>query len=313
MLSNQLEHRLLSQLKLKHLQLLVVLDEQRNISRASKKLNMAQPAATKNIKSLETLLEMTLFKRSSRGVVPTLYGETLIKYAKLILAQVRHASEELISLKNGSSGHLTIGTLLAASAILIPKALLAMKAERPDINITLIEGTNDKLMPALRVGEIDAVIGRLPEFREREGLKQHPLYEEPVSIVVRKGHPLLKYKQLELKDISKHDWILPLSQTTLRRQIESAFRNSSLELPHNTIESISMLVNHKLLIETDMIAVMPFQAISSYSDLACLPIQLEETKSCVGVTVRSQDFYSPTLQYFLDTLDEVLKADYKYD
>ena len=307
MSSSRLEYHLLSRLKFKQLKLLVTVDKQRNILGASKELNMAQPAATKYIRDLEEIFEAELFKRSSRGVTPTVYGEVVINHAKLILSQIQHVSEEITSLKQGITGRIKVGTLLAASPLLIPECLLVLKKERPTIYVTVIEGTNDILMPALRNGELDVVIGRLPEFREREDLQQNILYNEPVSVVVRQGHPLTRKKSLSFKDISNQDWILPLAQTSLRRQIEFEFRNAGFEPPADAVESISILTNHKLLIDTDMIAVMPYQVADNYSDLVRLPISLESAMSPIGITTRIGSDHSPTLSYFIETLKKVSK------
>ena len=303
--SSQLEYHLLHRLKFRQLKLLVTVDEQRNILKASKVLNMAQPAATKNIRDLEDLLGVSLFDRSSRGVTPTLYGDVVIKHAKLILSQIKLTSEEIISLKTGLSGHINVGTLLAASATIIPNSILEMRKDRPNISLTVLEGTNDKIMPALRSGELDIVIGRLPVFREREGLEQEVLYNEPISIIVRKGHKLAKMKNLNFKDLKEFDWILPPSQTSLRRQIETEFRNVGLEPPLNTIESISILTNFKLLSETDMVAAMPYHVIEHHPDLIRLPIALEAATSAIGVTFRSQNTPSPAVVYFVETLKKV--------
>lgn len=267
---------------------------------------MAQPAATKNIRDLEDILGVSLFDRSSRGVTPTLYGDVVIKHAKLILSQIKLISEEVVSLKTGLSGHINVGTLLAASATLIPNSILEMRKDRPNISLTVLEGTNDRIMPALRSGELDIVIGRLPVFREREGLEQQILYNEPISIIVRKGHKLAtKKKKLSFKDLKKYDWIMPPSQTSLRRQIETEFRNAGFEPPVNNIESISILTNFKLLSETDMVAAMPYHVIENHPELIRLPISLEAATSAIGVTYRSQNTPSPAVAYFIDALKRV--------
>jgi len=308
MSSSQLEYHLLHRLKFRQLKLLVTVDEQRNILKASAVLNMAQPAATKNIRDLEDVLGVSLFDRSSRGVTTTIYGEVMIKHAKLILSQIKQVSEELTSLAHGISGHINVGTLLAASPTLIPQSMLVLKKERPNISLTITEGTNDRLMPALRSGELDIVIGRLPEFREREGLSQEELYNEPISVVVRRGHPLLEKNSLTFKDLKEFDWILPPPQTSLRRQIETAFRDAGIEPPVNNFESISILTNFKLLKETDMIAAMPFQVVENNSELCRLAISLEASTTAIGVTYRTQNTPSPAVSYFIKTLKKVAQG-----
>lgn len=299
------ENRLLARLKLRQLKLLIAVGEQRNILRAATLLNVAQPAATKMIRDLETTLGMQLFERSSRGVAPTLYGDVVIRHAKLILSQVRHASEELLSLREGTTGKIAVGTLLAAAPVLLPRSIVALKRERPGITVSVVEGTNDKLMPMLRVGDLDLVVGRLPEFREREGLVQQVLYEEPVSIVVRKDHPLTALRVVRLADLQKQEWIMPPPETSLRRQIEQCFRQARMELPVRAVESISILANYAILRETDMVAAVPYQVAVSQPDLVRLPLDLNIGYGPVGVTLRMGDERSPATNYFLAMLRRV--------
>ena len=307
MSATQLENHLLHRLKFRQLRLLIAVDEQRNILRASEQLNIAQPAATKTIRELEDVLGVSLFDRSSRGVAPTLYGEVVINHAKLILSQVRQISEDITSISHGVTGHINIGTLLAASTTLIPQSVLQLKKERPNITVTIIEGTNDKLMPALRTGDIDLVVGRLPEFRERKGISQDVIYDEPIAIVVRKDHPLATNSKLSFAELKGYDWILPPSTTSLRRQIESEFRNARLEPPQQSIESISILTNFKLLTETDMIAAMPMHVVNNNDDLTSLSITFKAATSAIGVSHRTKNTPSKAVSHFIETLKSVAK------
>ena len=273
-------------------------------------MNMAQPAATKTIRDMENALDLILFDRSSRGVTPTPYGEALIKHAKLILSQIKHVSEELISIQDGISGRVTIGTLLAASPALLPKSLAALKKDRSNISISVIEGTNDMLLPGLLMGDIDIVVGRLPEVQENEGLLSEVLYYEPIAVVGRKNHPLLKKKNLTLKDLVDEQWILPSEGTTMRRDIDKAFHKAGLHVPHNRIECVSILTNRTLLMETNMIAAMPFQVIRSYEDmglLSRLPVKIQAELGPVGYTVRANTELTPAANFLLNTIKKTAK------
>lgn len=299
------ENRLLASLKLRQLRLLVAVNEQGSILRAAATLNVAQPAATKMVRDLEGALGVSLFKRSTRGVVPTLPGEVVIRHAKLILAQLRHAGDELASLTQGASGRVAVGTLLAATPHLLPRSIVALKRERPGISVSVIEGTNDKLRPMLRVGDLDLVIGRLPEYREREGLVHEVLYEEPVSIVARRGHPLARLPVVTLADLLSCEWILPPPETSLRRQLEQAFRSAGLEFPRLSIESVSILANFSLLGGTDMVAALPYQVAGSRSDLVRLPVDVDIGYGAIGVTLRRDADIAPATRCFLSVIRRV--------
>jgi len=311
LLPANIEHHLVSRLKMKHLKLLETVGEQNNIFKASQLLNMAQPAVTKTIRDMENALDLTLFNRNSRGVTPTAYGEVLIKHSKLILAQVRHVSEELVSLREGVSGRINVGTLLAASPWLLPKSLAVMKKERSLISVSVTESTSTMLLPRLLIGEIDVVVGRLPEIQDIEEIESVPLYYEPVSLVVRAGHPLLKKKKLTLKDLVEQSWIMPSEGTVLRREIENAFHSANLPVPVNAIESVSVLTNRTLLRETDMIGSMPDAVLKTYEEvglLARLPVNIKANLGPVGYSIQAGRELTPAVQYFLQVLKDVAEG-----
>lgn len=299
------ENFLLGRLKLRQLRLLTAVAEAGTVLKGSQVLNIAQPAATKSIKELEDALGVQLFERSSRGVTPTDFGHVMIKHAKLILTQLRHASEEMQSLDEGLSGRVYVGTLLAASPSLLPRALAVLLARRPGIAVTVTEGTIDRLMPSLRTGDIDVVLGRLSEYREREGLQQELLYLDSISIVVRSGHSLTKRQDLKLADLIGQAWIMPPPQTSLRRQLDFAFRREGLEPPVDVIESVSILTNHALLVETDMIAAMPHQVASVQAGLVILPITVDAASSRIGATTRANVGLSAAVEYFMNIVREI--------
>lgn len=139
--------RVISRLKFKQLRLLVAVGQHGSIQHAARDLNTSQPAATKMIRDLELDFEVKLFDRTNRGVIPTPFGEALIRHGKLIFAQVSSAAQELEDLAEGNSGRIVVGTLLAASSQLLPAAIERVLIDRPKIAIKVVDGTNDVLMP----------------------------------------------------------------------------------------------------------------------------------------------------------------------
>ena len=93
-----------------------------------------------------------------------------------------------------------VGTLLSASAELLPKAIIKLKQQHPQILITVKVGTVEELFPALLKGELDLVVGRLPnmdsKFYQIHKLEHHSLYTEKLSLVVAHQHELLQRTSL---------------------------------------------------------------------------------------------------------------------
>jgi DNA-binding transcriptional LysR family regulator len=187
-----------NRLTLRQLRAVIAVGDANSLVGAATSLNLTQSAVTKAVKEAEAALGVTGFDRTNRGVAATVYGSALLRHAKLVMAQLSHASGELADLKDGTGGRVIVGTLLVASARILPDAIMRLHRERPKLTVVVIEGTNDLLMPALRVGEIDLVVGRLPEFRQREGLTQEVLFNDGACVVVRTGHPLARRCNLKL-------------------------------------------------------------------------------------------------------------------
>lgn len=299
---------LTSRLTIRHLRMVVAILEEGNLVGAAKRLNMTQSAVTKALQEVEALTHATLFDRTNRGVVPTIFGETLAEHARFIITQLDHAEEHLADLRDGTGGRIAIGTLLSASAELLPGAVARLRRKRPRIVVRIVEGTNDVLVPALRSGEIDLVVGRLSEHRERQDVEQETLMDDLACVVARSGHPLAQRETLALPDLIDWDWILPPQETSLRRQVDLAFRQQDLEPPMHAVESVSLLTNRGLLVNANYLGVLPIQAArqeAASGILTILPVTLGATQRSLGITTRANGRLSPAAKGLIETLREV--------
>ncbi|WJY22949.1 LysR substrate-binding domain-containing protein [Fontisubflavum oceani] len=310
-MAQRIAGRIANRLKLRQLRLLIAVGRHGSIQNAAREMNVSQPAATKMIQDLELDFAVQLFTRTNRGVIATPAGEVLIRHCKLIFAQIANAAEELDDLSEGNSGRIVVGTLLAASSHLLPKAIETMLATRPGVALRVVEGTNEMLMPALRNGEIDMVVGRLPSQRHRQELEQIVLFEEHILAVVGPDHPLARRADLRFSDLEAFGWILPPAQTTLRRQIDQFFVGQDLYVPPMMVESISYLTNRTLIQNNELIGFMPAHVAEqdiALGLLAALSWKVPFGTGPVGVTVREKDNLSPAADGFLTALRQVANA-----
>jgi len=305
MSSIRLERWIARKFRLRHVELIAELYDSRSILRASRRLNLTQPTVSKALQDVEATLGVALFERSNRGLDPTAYGEIFARHAKIVLAQLRHAAEELESRRAGYSGKVTVGTLLAASASILPDAIALLKKQRPAVAISIVVGTYDILLPSLLVGDLDMVLGRMPEEGRSRALVYEDFYSEPVCLVVRHGHPLTRKRRLGLRELANEAWLLPLPETTLRRQIERAFLDAGAPLPRNVIESVSILTNRVLLRKSDCIGVMPYHVALDdveHGLLSILPVKLKSIESPVGAILRAPGELPPAASALLECL-----------
>src|SRR5580704_11007620 len=305
MTSARLERWITRKFRLRHVELIAELYDCGSILKAARRLSLTQPTVTKALRDVESTLGVKLFERSNRGLEPTAYAEIFARHAKIVLAQLRHAAEELESLRVGYSGKVTVGTLLAASASILPDAIVLLKKERPAVAISVVVGTYDILMPALLAADLDMVLGRLPEEGRSRALLYEEFYAEPVCLVTRPGHPLLRKRRLGLRELANEAWLLPLPETALRRQVERAFLEAHAPLPRNVIESVSILTNRVLLRKSDCIGVMPYHVALDdveHKLLSILPVKLKSMETPVGAMLRAPGKLPPAAAALLDCL-----------
>lgn len=297
--------RLETHLSLRHLTLLDAIAREGTLLGASQSVGLTQSAVTKALQEAEATIGAQLFDRTNRGVRATQAGEVLVAHARLVLTQLRHAGQELEDLRNGSGGRVAVGVLVSAAVTILPAAIAAVRQQRPNLAVKVIEGTNDMLMPLLRAGEIDLVIGRLPAFSSGSGIAEETLCDDYAQIVVRKGHPLLQRRGLVLADLMEQPWILPRQETSLRRQIDEGFRQGGLRPPVNIVESVSILTNRALVLRADYLAVWPVQLAQFEAELglvAALDITLPTTRRPIGISTRRDARLSPAAETLIKAL-----------
>ncbi len=289
-------------LKLRHLVLVVAIADQGSVLRAAEHLHLAQPAVTRSLREVEGVLGVELFTRGPRGVTPTLFGDAFVEHARAVLAELRRAGERIAGLADGEVGTVTIGTLLAGSNVLLPRAIAALKRDRPGIRVIVQEATFDAQVPRLLDGEIDLILGRLNPIDDLRGLRQITLYGEPVRLVARRDHPARSRPGLRLADLIGYPWVLPLEQTALRTELEQVFRAEGLALPGDLVECTSVLTVRTLVRDTDMIAALPELVARTDAGIAPLPVPLETVRRQVGVTLPAHRAPTPSARIMIDHL-----------
>ncbi|MBL1098466.1 LysR substrate-binding domain-containing protein [Streptomyces coffeae] len=291
-------------LKMRHLLLVDALSRQGTVVSAAAELHVAQPAATRSLQEVEDILGVELYERGPRGVTPTVFGEAFTQHARAVLAQLTQAGRHVVELAEADRGTVVVGTHLAGSNILLPRAIAALKRDHPYLTVIVRESSPEELLLELEAGRIDLVVGRLTA-PSGEGLIRRPLYEESIELTVRSCHPLVGTSGIRFADLVAYPWILPGPQTTLRREVEGLFARHGLGLPENRVETTSFLTVRQLLLDTDVVAVLPALLVRDDSRLARLPVPLEAVGHSVGVTASATRTLSPSARAMIRTLKEV--------
>lgn len=309
------EISLIRRLKLNQLMIFERVLLTRSVMRAANDMRLTQPAVTKVIHELESCFDGALFLRSNRGVMPTELGLLLGQRVKSLMAELRYMTDELNDFRLGTSGHVIVGTLISASARLLPLAISMLKSRTPNVLVTVREGTTAHLFPALATGDLDIVVGRLPErelpIATAFPLAHEVLFEESLCAVVGKGYGDAPDRVGHLSELADSAWILPTSDSPARLAAEQLFRTAGLPLPGDVVESLSLLTNLGLLMETPRIALMPSVAANQFARAGLLRV-LDLPETCafgtVGFSVRSNKEQSAAGRAFIACLREAAQA-----
>ena len=302
-----------ARLKTRQLLLLVAMEEEGNIHGAAQVLNMTQPAASKLLKDLEDMLEVKLFDRLPRGVRPTWYGETMIRHARMALASLSQAHEEIDALKAGRFGQVGVGSITAPAISLLPDAVTQVKAAHPSLRISVQVETSDILIDRLGQGKLDMVVGRLFARHDKTDLRYEALVEEPVAAVVRPGHSLMERPSLVLADLNDHGWIVPPTGSVLRHRFELMFQEEGLDAPVDLIETTALLFMTKMLEQSDLIGVVASDVALYYQEhglVAVLPVELPCKMDAFGLITRTDRLLAPAAKVMLRALKSTAEQTY---
>ncbi|WP_027500352.1 LysR substrate-binding domain-containing protein [Rhodococcus sp. UNC363MFTsu5.1] len=291
-------------LKLRHLVLVDALTKQGSVVGAAAALHVTQPVATRSLHDLESILGVELYERGPRGITPTIFGEAFTAHARAVIAQLTLAGRHVVELAEADRGTVVVGTHLAGSNVLLPGAIARLKVERPLLTVIVREGTPETLLVELEAGRVDLIVGRLTSPTDQSAIRD-TLYEESVELVTRARHPLAELDSLTLADLADYPWILPGTETSLRRELEEFFARNSMPLPANRVEATSFLTVRQLLIETDMIAVLPSLIPRDDARLTTLPVALDPIGHSVGITLSPGRTLSPSAEALVGNLRRI--------
>ncbi|KAF1027478.1 MAG: HTH-type transcriptional activator CmpR [Burkholderia plantarii] len=148
-----------------------------NLTRAAARLHLTQPAVSLQIKHLQHLLGVTLFSRTSRGLLLTRDGQALLPHAERALAAAADVQRAATALRQEIHGRLRIGTVLDPEFLRLGGFLRQLVETYPQIETALRHGMSGWVRDAVRANELDIgySIGRPEDDDPRDGALFHTL------------------------------------------------------------------------------------------------------------------------------------------
>jgi len=196
-------------MELRHLRYFVAVAEELHFGRAAKRLHIAQPPLSRQIRDLEREVGTPLFERVPRGVTLTAAGRAFLPEARLTLAQGERAQRTALRAARGETGRLRVGFVEAATQSgILPDVMSFFRVHLPSVGLSLVELDPVRQAEAFLDGRIDLGILHDPPLDADRWLQVQRIYAEPLVLAIPKTHRLAGRAPFTLASLAAETFVL---------------------------------------------------------------------------------------------------------
>ena len=220
--SSIVRQRLLSRLRVRHLQALVKVAELGTVRRAADALGLTQPAVTNLIADLETLVGSPLFLRHARGMRATALAVQWLPVARRMLCAVDDAAERTSAASARNRGVVRVAAIGGAIAGLLVRAIPSFARSNPDILVQLVEADPARITSLIPRGDVDLALCRVPEVPPA-GWRFVPLLADRFVVVAGPAHRLARARGVRVDDLKGETWLALPADSAARDAFDRLF------------------------------------------------------------------------------------------
>ena len=169
-----------------------------NFSRASRRLNVAQPALSQAVKELEAEIGLRLFDRTTRRVELTDAGREFRGSAAKVLEELEHAVQNVHDLAERRRGRVRIAAPPLLAATVLPRAIADFRQRHPGIAVELVDVVTEQLVESVRTGRADCGIGTFSPGED--GVERVALIRDKLMLFCHPetfaGKPIVRWAEL---------------------------------------------------------------------------------------------------------------------
>ena len=230
---------------LKQLQYFVQVAELGGFTRAASVLRVAQPALSRQVRSLEVELRQRLFDRNGRGVTLTAAGTRLLAHGRGILQQVERARLDLEDQRGAASGLLSIGLPPSVSRTLTAPLVEAFRERFPRATLSVVEGLSTYTLEWLTQGRIDCAV--VYNATPAAAIDLMPVLQEPLFLVsarTPRSSAALRGPAVTLAQLATKELVIPSRPHAIRMRLETVMAEARCKpLVGLEIESVPAMLD----------------------------------------------------------------------
>jgi len=218
------------------LKTLIHVAELGSLSKAADRLNIAQPALSRQIRLLEKELGAVLFERHGRGMVITDTGRDVLDHATRVMAELEAIRGVTADSGGSFTGHVSIGTTPTVAEIVTVPLIRKIKAAHPQLSVRLSSAFTGHLLDWLQRGELELAVSYDPQ--PLRSLRIVPVMMENLLFVSAGNRGLRMDRAVHFADLASEELVLPSPRHGLRGIMEACARQAGIEL-HGSVEADS--------------------------------------------------------------------------
>jgi LysR family transcriptional regulator, regulator of abg operon len=304
-------HRLSDRSPVKYNQLraLVAIAQHGSIRAAAKTVYLSQPALTKAIRELEQELGVPLVSRSARGAQLTQYGQAVCARAKLILAEMQHAKDDVIQLAGHAGGTVSCAVTPLVSLKFLSRAIHSFRQRMPKTRLSVQEGFLTAALARLRDGSLDFVIAIIDEKKLAPEFMFRSLLEGELIISARQGHPLANAESIA--DLDGAEWMLNTTPESIGQSLQDFFVRHGASAPHVVVECSSFSASFSLSVNSNLLSCCPKSFLETdwiRERIIAVPVREALPRVSVGIISRRDALNTAACDYLIDCFVEAVAA-----
>ena len=220
-----------------------VVAESGNITKASKKLCISQPAVTKQIKNLESQLNTPLFIRTKKGVILNECGQKIFLNIKQALTLLDETNQMIKDFTEFNTGTIKIGISTTLMKKYLLKYIEVFHNNYPNIIIDIYTDPTKELIKKLKNGTIDLIIGKFPDSFDND-LNYYELGKSKYIFIANKKYFDLENLTLKITDLKNYPILLQEYPSNSRISALKYFEDNNIKIePKMNIASSSLLID----------------------------------------------------------------------
>lgn len=259
--------------RLHHIRAFVAAATHGSMRSAARELSLSQPAMTRAIRELESLLGAALLVRGASGVTLTDSGRAFERHARLILSELRRARESVAQVSGQGYGHVAIGVSATVARTILPGVVTRFQREYPEVSMHLQEGQLSALIERLRSGALDFTINTVDTGSIDHDLRIQHLFDRPFVVVMRQNHPLSE--ATDIQALSQARWVLPTPHSGYYAGLCRWLADNRVVDAQKRIECDSFTTSLNLIAQSDMVGVFARDMVTHHGMAGLIELALD--------------------------------------